>query len=150
MQRRRFSAIVVFTILTVFFGGMAIFWLNDNCPDLSPGNCQFMWGVLVVCVLVGFLLVEILLARKKAQGKWQVQLPQEQHFDENEPPLSGWYIWLRSIVWFTLAGLLGGLPLFIQGSFAVTVTGILTGVFLAGLIRGITNRLPPIEKDNQT
>jgi hypothetical protein len=46
--------------------------------------------------------------------------------------------------------LLLGLPVIVQGAFVVMVCGIFIGIALAGLVRVIANRLPPIEKDGES
>jgi hypothetical protein len=106
-----------------------------------------MWGALIASILGGVLLVELLIARRKTQGKKEVQTRTQ---SQNKSVLSSWYVWLRPVVWVTLSSLLVGLPLIVQGAFVLTFSGVITGMFLSILIRAITNRLPAIENENQT
>lgn len=145
MEGRRLFIIVGGSFLAVLAGWLTIFWLNNNCSELTQGSCRLMWGLAAVAVLGGFLLTEILLTLKESRGEWRIQV---QDSPMPETSSSNWYIWFRPIAWVILSGLLAGLPLVVQGSFVITLFGTATGFFLAGLIRGIMNRLPPIERDN--
>jgi hypothetical protein len=143
-QRRLFIVIAAAALVTTF-GGMAILWLNDNCADLSQGNCRMLWGTGIASVLGGMIFTEALLARRKVQA---VQRVRKQDPTSIEAGSSGWYVWFRPIAWVVLASLLSGLPLILQGALVVTVTGTLAGLFLDGLMRGIANRLPPVKNNS--
>ncbi|MDH7475717.1 MAG: hypothetical protein QHJ74_17190, partial [Anaerolineae bacterium] len=59
-------------------------------------------------------------------------------------------VWFRSVARVVLASLLVGLPVIAKGAFVVAGCGAMVGLSLALLIRGITNRLPPIEDETKT
>ena len=141
MKGRRLFVIVMATILVIVFGGATISWLYDNCSRLSSRSCYLMWGATFIITLGGVWIAETLLRRKdkQEQRKTKVQDSQEYKTDSN------WYVWFRPIAWVTLSSLLAGLPLLVQGAYIVTVGGIITGMALTGLRRGLMNRLPPIE-----
>lgn len=120
--------------------------LNDYCSTLPQAKCRFFWGTAAVSMLGGALFVEIFIARKKARGEWRAR-PRD--LPSDGPILSSSQVWLRSVARVALASLLAGLPLIVQGAFALTVFGTLTGISLDFLVRGIMDWLPPIEEDNK-
>ena len=121
--------------------------LKHDCAALSQTECRFLQGTAIASIVGGALLVEVFIARKKARGEWRVR---EQDLHSDGPALSSSQVWFRSIARVVLASLLAGLPLIIKGGFALTVFGILTGISIDFLVRGIMNWMPPLEEDTKT
>lgn len=154
MKYRRLLIVFGSTIMIILFGGMVIVWINDTCPSLSFNECRLMWGTTIASILGGILLTEILIDRQKAQGKWWFRSPklqshnlEPQNDNSNSP---GWYIWIRPIAWVTLSSLLAALPLIVEGAFVTAFGGTLIGFLLDALIRGVTNRIAPIEESEES
>lgn len=124
-----------------------VWTLNDDCSILSQAECRFLWGTAIASIVGGALLLEMLIAHKKARGEWRVR---EQDLHSDGPALSSSQVWFRSIARVVLASLLASLPLIVKGAFVVTVCGAIVGLSLALLVRGIMNRIAPIEEDAKT
>ncbi len=121
--------------------------LRHDCAALSQGECRFLQGTAIASIVGGALLVEVFIARKKARGEWRVR---EQNLRSDGPALSSSQVWFRSIARVILASLLASLPLIVKGALGLTLFGIIIGMCLDGLVRGIVNRLPPVEEDTKT
>lgn len=144
MKNRRWSAIILAMLGIVFFGWMTIPWLTDNCPDLPKSDCQLLWGMTIASMLGGVLLAEVLVARRKAQGKGQKQ---NRNAPTDTSTRSGSRALFVSIAWVTLSALLASLPLIFQGAYVVTVGTVPIGMAFSLLVRSIIDRLPPTRED---
>lgn len=147
MKLRRLIAGVLTTILVAFCGWLMVGTLKHDCAALSQTECRFLQGTAIASIVGGALLVEVFIARKKARGEWRVR---EQDLRSDRPALSSSQVWFRSIARVVLASLLAGLPLIAKGALGLTLFGIITGMCLDGLVRGIVNQLPPVEEDTKT
>jgi len=142
---RRSGILILSIIIIAACGGLSVDWLHENCPKLSPNNCQLMWGTAFASMMGGVLLVEFLIAHKKAKGKSSSL----QAKNERRSGSPHWYVWIRPVAWVTLSALLAGLPLTVQGAYGLILFGTATGMFFNVLFRAIVNRLPPLEKDGE-
>jgi len=143
VKHRRLIVVLGSIGLGAFVSWLMVDALHKNCANLPRVECRFLWGTAIASIVGGALLLEILIARKKARGEWQVQ---EQDLRSNGPVLSSSQVWFRSIARVVLASLLVSLPVIVKGAFVVAGCGAMVGLSLALLMHGITNRLPPIEK----
>lgn len=146
MSRRVF--LIVFGIgLTTIFGWLIIDTLNrDYCTNLPQAECYILWVTAIASVLGGTLLAEMWMGRPKVYKKSE---PLAQGIQNDGKTLIDWRVWFRPVAWVTLVIVLSGLPLIAKGAFGVTVFGILAGLSLAFVIRGVMNRLPSFEEDNK-
>ncbi len=128
----------------IFSVGSIIYWFSNNCSDLSQGSCQLLVGSAIVSVLGGTILTEILIAYRKAQGKWH----QVRSSPKDGPVMTSKQNWFRAIGWVVLSGLAAGLPIIVKGAIIIAVFAPITGLFLSALVRTFTNRLPPSVKDD--
>lgn len=147
MKHRRLTLVLVGIGLGAFVGWLMLDALNRNCANLPQAECRLLWGTAIASIVGGALLLEMLIARKKARGEWRVR---EQDLRSDGPVLSSSQVWFRSIARVVLASLLVGLPVIVKGAFVVAGCGAIVGLSLAFLVRGIANRLPPIEEDTKT
>ena len=147
VKHRRLIVVLGSIGLGAFVSWLMVDALHKNCANLPRVECRFLWGTAIASIVGGALLLEILIARKKARGEWRVR---EQDLHSDGPALSSSQVWFRSIARVVLASLLAGLPLIIKGGFALTVFGILTGISIDFLVRGIMNWMPPLEEDTKT
>ena len=143
---RRIGLCIISIVLISIGGGLSIDWLNNKCPQLSPSDCRLMWGTALSSVVGGILLVEFLYSRKKTQS----ERSSVQNTRRGSKTSSQWYIWIRPVAWVLLSSLFAGLPLMVQGALGFAFFGTVTGMFLDILLRAILNRLPALEKDNDT
>jgi hypothetical protein len=120
--------------------------LKKSCSVLGQAECRFLGGTAIGSIIGGVLLIETLIARKKARGEWRVR-PQDS--GSHGPVLSSSQVWFRSVARVVLASALASLPLILKGAFALTVFGAGTGLFSDLFIRGVVNQLAPTEEDVQ-
>jgi hypothetical protein len=136
LRAYRIRAAIAGLLGIMIMGGMGLWWLVQNCGSPYEPDCLFLWGTGIASVLGGVLLIQILDARGKLHAPGQTI---------GVPEVSNSQVWWLAVVKVTLASVLAGLPFLAKGAFILAVSGTLTGVFLNGLIRAITNRLPPVK-----
>lgn len=137
-MKQRLFAIIASLSLIGLSSGVSIFWLNNNCPDWSQDNCQFMWGTWGVAIIGGIFFLEYVYAHQWHRSSSLTT-------SENTTDNSNWYVTIRPVAWVVLSGLLLGMPLCAQGAYVLTLFGAITGIFLNRLVRGIFNWMPPEE-----
>ena len=147
VKHRRLALIVISIIGIAFCGGLMMWTLNEDCTNLPLTECRLLWGTAIASTMGGVLFLEIVISHKKARGGWQVR---ERDLRSDGPAIPASWVWFRSIARVFLASLLVGLPLVVKGALGLMIFGAFTGLSLSGLMRGITNRLPPIEEDPKT
>jgi hypothetical protein len=141
MSTRRLLAGIFSGAITGFCGWLMIGLLGHHCNTFSSRDCQLLWITAIVSLLAGISFIEILLARKKANRERLTPSQQQQGEKPFESTIL--WVWIRPIGQVLLMGLMASLSLVVQGAFFLAVLGVIVGVFLDGLIRAITNRLPP-------
>ena len=99
MKHRRLTLVLLGIGLSTLVGWLMIDALNRNCANLPQAECHLLWGTAIVSIIGGALLLEILIARKKARGEWRVR---EQDLRSDGPVLSSSQVWFRSICYRTL------------------------------------------------
>ncbi len=137
MENRRLGITLGSLFLITVPGWGAVYGLNRQCTQLSQADCRFLWILLFCSILGTILLVETLLILRKDRAKQG-----ETTLLNRTPQLSSSQIWSRSIIRILLSTLMLSLPVIIQGAFAATGFGIMVGLGIDFLVRGIMGWLP--------
>lgn len=140
MERRILASVIGFIGL-IIFGWPGNVVLGKFCTGSLQPECLMMSGVTIIAIVAGFLILEILMIRRMKRTKAKMQ---DMHHQGEEASSVNWLV-IRPIAQVILISVLAGLSIIIQGAFVLTVCGIGFGFFLAGLLRAITDRLPPTQ-----
>ncbi len=139
MEARKRNIVAGFVVIA-FSIIINVGWLHENCTPLD-NNCRglILFGGIVTVLTI--LYIENNIRRQKKRGEWYDR-KQETHIPRKKNPKR---VWIISIGRILLTTLLLSLSMVVQGGFVMLVSGVLFGMGLDGLIRGLTGNIPPIK-----
>ncbi len=136
IKPNRFIRTILGFVLLIGFGYPLFSVLSQVCITSPQSECILMWGVTLSAIIGGFIGTEMWFQKKIREGK-----PTKDKEDESLD-LVTWGL-LRSTLQAIGFIILSALPIIVVGSISVAGFGVLCGLSLSIITRGLTNRFPP-------
>ena len=123
-------------ILIVLSGFGFSIWFPDTCKGMIKG-CPFLLLLIGLSALGSIMLYEWYINSRKTNGESKSSTD-----SNNGKSLPFSFFVTRSIARLILAGILLSAPIIIQGAYVATFLGLMFGLGIDGLFRGLVKKLP--------